>query len=99
MVSNALPPLLYARRAFLICTMITLWMMVQVAGGKQFAKRATMYDAMFMGVGSLTSRRDEGLLALVVKMVFRVLVNLTVGLFMAVLEFVFSVWRVSVSGI
>lgn len=72
--------------------------MVQVAGGKQFAKRATMWDAMFIGVGSLTSRRDEGLLAVVIKLVFRVLINLTMGLFMAVLEFVFSVWRVSVSG-
>lgn len=53
-----------------------------------------MWDAVFMGLGA-TSRRDEGLVAVIGRLAFRVLVNLTMGLLKAVVEFLFSVWRVS----
>lgn len=69
---------------------------VQVARGKQFAKRATMWDALFVGISA--TRRDEGVLSVLLRIAFRLLVNLTFGLFMAVLEFLFSVWRVRRGG-
>ncbi|CAN0449347.1 unnamed protein product, partial [Laminaria digitata] len=64
----------------------------QVSGGKQFAKRATMWDALFVGVGTL--RRDEGIASVIAKIAFRFVVNLTMGLFMAVIQFLFSVWQI-----
>eukprot|EP00904_Undaria_pinnatifida_P000446 jgi/Undpi1/10401/HiC_scaffold_29.g12851.m1 len=64
----------------------------KVSGGKQFAKRATMWDALFVGVGTL--RRDEGIAAVIAKIVFRFVVNLTMGLFMAVVGFLFSIWQI-----
>lgn len=51
-----------------------------------------MWDAVFVGMVSF--RRDEGLAAMIAKVAFRFIVNLTMGLFMAVVEFLFSVWRV-----
>lgn len=65
----------------------------QVGGGKQFAKRATMWDILLVGIGT-SSRRDEGLVAVIARVAFRFVINLTVGLFMAVVEFMFSIWRV-----
>ena len=38
----------------------------QVSGGKQYAKRATMWDAIFVGIGTM-SRRDEGLAAIIAR--------------------------------
>ncbi|CAN0381534.1 unnamed protein product, partial [Hapterophycus canaliculatus] len=64
----------------------------QVSGGKQFAKRATMFN-VFMGFG-IRSGRDEGLAVVIARIVFRFVVNLTMGLFMAVFQFLFSVWNV-----
>lgn len=52
-----------------------------------------MWDAVFVSMGSL--RRDEGLVAVIARLAFRFLVNLTIGLFVAVIEFLFSVWKVS----
>lgn len=37
-----------------------------MSGGKQFAKRATMWDAVFVGIGSM-SRRDEGLASIIAR--------------------------------
>lgn len=51
-----------------------------------------MWDALFVGVGTL--RRDEGIAAVIAKVVFRFVVNLTMGLFMAVIGFLFSIWQV-----
>lgn len=51
-----------------------------------------MWDALFVGVGTL--RRDEGIAAVIAKIVFRFVVNLTMGLFMAVVGFLFSIWQV-----
>ena len=62
------------------------------SGGKQFAKRATMWDALFVGMGTL--RRDEGVAALIARVAFWFVVNLTIGLFTAVVGFLFSVWQV-----
>ncbi|CAM9700032.1 unnamed protein product [Ascophyllum nodosum] len=64
----------------------------KVAGGKRFAKRATVWDAMFVSIGSF--RRDEGLAAIIAKVAFRFILNLTIGLFMAVIQFLFSIWKV-----
>lgn len=38
----------------------------QVSGGKQYAKRATMWDAVFVGIGTM-SRRDEGLASIIAR--------------------------------
>ncbi|CAM9776656.1 unnamed protein product [Ectocarpus sp. 4 AP-2014] len=65
----------------------------KVSGGKQFAKRATMLDVMFVGIDT-ASRRDEGLATIVARIAFRFVVNLTMGLFMAVFQFLFSMWTV-----
>eukprot|EP00752_Nemacystus_decipiens_P008364 g7476.t1 len=65
----------------------------KVSGGKQYAKRATMWDAVFVGIGTM-SRRDEGLAAIIARIAFKFVVNLTIGLFMAVIQFLFSVWTV-----
>lgn len=40
----------------------------QVSGGKQYAKRATMWDAVFVGIGTM-SRRDEGLASIIARCV------------------------------
>ena len=37
-----------------------------MSGGKQYAKRATMWDAVFVGIGTM-SRRDEGLAAIIAR--------------------------------
>eukprot|EP00903_Cladosiphon_okamuranus_P013248 g12353.t1 len=65
----------------------------KVSGGKQYAKRATMWDAVFVGIGTM-SRRDEGLASIIARIAFKFVVNLTIGLFMAVIQFLFSVWTV-----
>jgi hypothetical protein len=62
------------------------------AGGTAYAKRATMYDAIFVGFRSMG--RDEALLSFVAEMTMRVLMNLLVGIFSGVVSFLFSVWRV-----
>lgn len=38
----------------------------QVSGGKQYAKRATMWDAIFVGIGTM-GRRDEGLASIIAR--------------------------------
>lgn len=65
----------------------------KVAGGKQYAKRATMWDVVFVGVGS-AYRRDEGIFSILVRIAFRLVINLTMGFFMAVVQFLFTLWRV-----
>lgn len=54
-----------------------------------------MWDTMYyMTFGSY--RRDEGIAAIILKVLFRFVVNLTMGLIMAVIQFLFSIWQVCV---
>ena len=54
-------------------------------GGAAYAKRATMWDALF--VGMRTMGRDEPFLSFLLNMVLRFLMNLTVGIGIGVLHF------------
>lgn len=49
----------------------------QFAGGKRFAQRSTLWDAVFMGIGSMG--RDEALASYVLRIVIRLLMNFTLG--------------------
>ena len=51
------------------------------ASGKQFAKRQSMWDAMFMGMRSMS--RDESMVEYMLKMLMQVLINFSMGLVMA----------------
>lgn len=62
------------------------------ASGKQFAKRQSMWDAMFMGMRSMG--RDESMLEYAFKVLMQVLINFSMGLVMALLFFVFGLWSI-----
>jgi hypothetical protein len=59
------------------------------AGGAAYAKRATLWDALFVGMRSMG--RDEPLLSFVFQMAMRALANLTVGIAGGVLHFSYAV--------
>ena len=60
--------------------------------GKQFAKRQSMWDAMFMGMRSMG--RDESMMEYILKMLMQVLINFSMGLVMALVIFVFGLWSI-----
>lgn len=60
--------------------------------GKQFAKRQSMWDAMFMGFRSM--RRDEKFLEYALNVLMQVLVNFSMGLVMALIMFVIGLWSI-----
>jgi len=60
--------------------------------GKAYAKRQSMWDAMFMGIRSMS--RDESMLEYVFRVLMQVLLNFTIGLVMAAAMFVFSLWAI-----
>ena len=60
--------------------------------GKQFAKRQSMWDALFMGFRSMS--RDEPFIEYALKMLINVLVNFSLGLLMALLFFVVGLWSI-----
>jgi len=62
------------------------------ASGKQFAKRQSMWDAMFMGFRSMG--RDEGMAEYMLKMLMQVLINFSMGLIMALIIFIFGLWNI-----
>lgn len=64
--------------------------------GKQSAKRRTMFDVFWMVLRSaMGSRgRDEGTAEYIVRILLHLLMNFTVGLFMALIMFVFSLWSI-----
>ena len=62
------------------------------ASGKQFAKRQSMWDAMFMGMRSMG--RDESMMEYLFKMLLQVLINFSMGLVMALVIFVFGLWGI-----
>lgn len=59
------------------------------AGGQAYAKRATIWDAMFAGMRAMG--RDEALFNFLIQMFFRFLVNVTVGVFSGCIQFIFMV--------
>eukprot|EP00285_Hemiselmis_virescens_P012640 CAMPEP_0173393538 /NCGR_PEP_ID=MMETSP1356-20130122/22171_1 /TAXON_ID=77927 ORGANISM="Hemiselmis virescens, Strain PCC157" /NCGR_SAMPLE_ID=MMETSP1356 /ASSEMBLY_ACC=CAM_ASM_000847 /LENGTH=267 /DNA_ID=CAMNT_0014351577 /DNA_START=21 /DNA_END=820 /DNA_ORIENTATION=- len=60
------------------------------AAGKGFAKRSSMWDLLFMGIGSMG--RDEGMMSFVLRFAFQVLINFTMGLVGALVAFVWYLW-------
>ena len=59
------------------------------AGGQAYAKRATLWDALFAGMRAMG--RDEALLNFLIQMFFRLLINVTVGIFSGCIQFIFMV--------
>ncbi|KAL7571109.1 hypothetical protein ACA910_014718 [Epithemia clementina (nom. ined.)] len=62
--------------------------------GKEFAKRQSMWDALFIGLRQMTRGRDETWIEYGIKVLMNVLVNFTLGMIMALLFFVFSLWGI-----
>jgi hypothetical protein len=63
-------------------------------GGKAFAKRQTTWDAMFMSIGYITRGRDETFMDYALKLLFHFIVNFFMGLFGAVVTFMWSLWAI-----
>jgi len=61
--------------------------------GKDFAKRQTTWDALFIG---LRMGRDEGLGSYVLRLIMNMLINFTIGLFGAVVTFMWGLWSLIV---
>jgi len=60
--------------------------------GKQFAKRQSMWDAMFIGIRHMG--RDESMLEYALRVLMQVLVNFSMGLIMALVIFIFGLWSI-----
>ncbi|GAB5032381.1 Hypothetical protein NocV09_00900740 [Nannochloropsis oceanica] len=58
--------------------------------GKSFGQRQTMFDMLFMGFRAM--RRDEGLLEYTLQILIHFLLNMALGLFMALTGFTLSLW-------
>jgi hypothetical protein len=63
--------------------------------GKQFAKRQSMWDAMFMGIRSM--HRDESMVEYGLRVLVNVLMNFSMGLVMALVFFVLGLWSIVTS--
>jgi hypothetical protein len=63
--------------------------------GKQFAKRQSMWNAMFMGIRHMG--RDESWMEYGLRVLMNVLMNFSIGLCMALAFFVFSLWSIVTS--
>jgi len=66
------------------------------SAGKQFAKRQSMWDLMFMGMRSMMSRRarDESTMEYVIKILMNVLINFSIGLIMSLVFFIIGLWTI-----
>jgi len=62
------------------------------SAGKKFAKRQSMWDAMFMGIRSMG--RDENMVEYGMKILMQVLLNFSIGLVMALVMFVVGLWSI-----
>jgi hypothetical protein len=62
------------------------------AQGKQFAKRQSMWDAMFMGIRHMG--RDESTMEYMLRVLLQILVNFSMGLLMALVIFIFGLWSI-----
>jgi ABC-type multidrug transport system fused ATPase/permease subunit len=60
--------------------------------GKQFAKRQSMWDAMFIGIRHMG--RDESMIEYGLRVLMQVLVNFSMGLLMALVIFIFGLWGI-----
>ena len=65
--------------------------------GKEAARRMTMLDAVFIGLGSMTgshSDRDNSFILTLLRILFQFVANLTVGLFTSFIVFVVEAWYI-----
>jgi hypothetical protein len=64
--------------------------------GKEAAKRMTMFDAVFIGMGSMfgSNDRDNSFILTVIKILFQFIMNLSVGLFTSLVFFLFEAWSI-----
>ena len=62
----------------------------KVHSGKEFAKRATIWDALFAGIGSMA--RDEGLAQYFFRIILHAIFNLFIGLVGACTSFLWGVY-------
>ena len=62
--------------------------------GKQFAKRQSMWDALFIGMRQMTRGRDETWIEYGLKVLMQVLLNFSLGLLIALLMFVLGLWNI-----
>jgi hypothetical protein len=62
--------------------------------GKQFAKRQSMWDAIWMGIGTMTRGRDENMIEFGLRVLMNVLVNFSIGLTMALIMFIVGLWSI-----
>lgn len=62
------------------------------SAGKKFAKRRSMWDAMFIGIR--TMGRDENMIEYGLKVLMQVLLNFSVGLVVALFTFVIGLWSI-----
>lgn len=62
------------------------------AQGKGFAKRQTTWDMIFYGIGAMA--RDESMLEYLLRLVLSMLFNFTIGIFGAVIAFIFSLYSI-----
>lgn len=67
------------------------WMFnTQFARGKQFAKRQTQWDALFMGIQAMG--RDENFLSYCLRLLMTLLFNFTIGICGALVGFLWNLW-------
>ena len=62
--------------------------------GKAFAKRQSIWDAMFMGMRTVARGRDESMIEYLLKVLVQVLINFSIGLLMALVTFVLGLWSI-----
>ena len=62
------------------------------AKGKAFAKRSSWYDMIFMSLGSMN--RDESFISVLIRWLFQLVINFTMGLIGAFTAFVWYLWDV-----
>jgi len=60
--------------------------------GKRFAKRQSMWDALFMGIRSMG--RDESMIEYALRFLLQVLINFSLGLIGALFVFIFGLWSI-----
>merc|ERR1711871_1329054 len=62
-------------------------------GGKGFAKRQSMWDSFFIALSS----RDDGIAGALLRWLFNVIFNFTIGLFGAAVHFMWTLWSLITS--
>lgn len=62
--------------------------------GKEFAKRQTMWDSLFIGIRQMSRGRDESWIEFGLKILMQLLLNFSLGLVMALLFFIFGLWTI-----